>query len=408
MSPKKISIQKALKNKHKLLDEYKNAIDVSAAVTKTNPQGMITYANDAFCEMSGFAREELINHSHSIIKEPNAENSFFQDMWETISRKKVWKGCIKNSKKNGETYYVRSSIVPILDEHEQIVEYIAFSHDITDILKQEEVLKKRIDEEVKKNLQLHKAREEENLREAKFSTIGRMAAGITHEINTPLTYAKGNLEMMIQDILKLDDAIQQKEYLIQDSRTVLEGLNRIAGIVESMREMASHTEENPMFHNLYSSLITALTLASNKAKHICEIRIQNETFKLGMDKNKLHYFTMVQRQRIEQVFVIIINNALDSLVHISDFHARLLEITIDNEYDFVVIRFKDNGGGIDEEILPKIFDPFESNKKEGGMGIGLNVAKRIISDHNGKIIPSNHENGALFELYIPRIHADIV
>ncbi len=118
---------------------------------------------------------------------------------------------------------------------------------------------------------------------------------------------------------------------------------------------------------------------------------------------------MVQRQRIEQVFVIIINNALDSLVHISDFHARLLEITIDNEYDFVVICFKDNGGGIDEEILPKIFDPFESNKKEGGgMGIGLNVAKRIISDHNGKIIPSNHENGALFELYIPRIHADIV
>ncbi len=290
MSPKKISIQKALKNKHKLLDEYKNAIDVSAAVTKTNPQGMITYANDAFCEMSGFAREELINHSHSIIKEPNAENSFFQDMWETISRKKVWKGCIKNSKKNGETYYVRSSIVPILDEHEQIVEYIAFSHDITDILKQEEVLKKRIDEEVKKNLQLHKAREEENLREAKFSTIGRMAAGITHEINTPLTYAKGNLEMMIQDILKLDDAIQQKEYLIQDSRTVLEGLNRIAGIVESMREMASHTEENPMFHNLYSSLITALTLASNKAKHICEIRIQNETFKLGMDKKKVTLF----------------------------------------------------------------------------------------------------------------------
>lgn len=398
-----ISLEKDLKNKHKLLNEYKNAIDVSAAVAKTNPRGIITYVNDAFCKMCEFSAEELINQSHNIIKAPNTDNTFFKDMWSTISSKKVWKGNIKNIKKNGKIYYVHSSIVPILDENEKIVEYIALSHDITDALQEEELLKKRIEDEVQKNLELHKKREEENLLEAKFSTIGRMAAGITHEINTPLTYAKGNLELMIQDIRNLDDTIKQKDYLIEDSQTVLEGINRIAGIVESMREMASHTEENPMFHNLYSSLITALTLANNKAKHICEIRIQNEIFKLGMDKKKLNYPTMVQRQRIEQVFIIIINNALDSLLHITDFHARLLEITIDNEYDFIVMRFKDNGGGISKEMLPKIFDPFESNKKEGGMGIGLNVAKRIISDHNGKIIPSNHENGALFEIYLPKI-----
>lgn len=392
-------------NEHKLLEEYKGAIDASASVTKTDLNGRITYANDSFCTMSGYSREELIGEPHSIVKHPDTPRSTYMDMWKMITNKKVWKGRIKNLKKDGTTYYEYSVIVPIINEQNKIVEYIALRQDITDLFYQEEYLKQRVEEEVEKNLELHKKREDENLLEIKFSTIGRMAAGITHEINTPLTYIKGNMEMMIKDIANLDDSIKQKEYLMEDSMTVLEGVNRIANIVESMREMASHTEETPMYHNIYSSLITALTLAHNKAKHISAIRVQNQPFKLGMDKKKLNYPTMVQRQRIEQVFVIIINNALDALVHIDGFNKRLIEINIDNEYDFIVIRFKDNGGGIDEKILPKIFNPFESTKAEGGMGIGLNVAKRIIDDHGGKIIPSNHENGALFEVYLPKLEA---
>ena len=112
-------------------------------------------------------------------------------------------------------------------------------------------------------------------------------------------------------------------------------------------------------------------------------------------------------QRIEQVFIIIINNALDALKMIDDFEQRSLQITFDETDKDVIIRFKDTGGGINKEILPKIFDPFQSNKEEGGIGIGLNVAKRIIDDHGGKIVPSNHENGALFEVYLPKIPKEV-
>jgi PAS domain S-box-containing protein len=398
----RILLQKKFKNEHKLLEEYKGAIDVSASVTKTDTKGIITYVNDSFCKLSGYSQAELIGHKHSMVRHPETPKSIYLDMWKMITNKKVWQGRIKNLKKNGETYYEYSVIVPIVNEENEIEEYIALRQDITDLFYQEEYLKKRIKEEVKKNLDLHKKREEENLLEAKFSTIGRMSASITHEINTPLTYVKGNLEMMIKDIVSLDDNIKQKDYLIEDANTVLEGVNRIAGIVESMREVASQTNEVPMYHNLYSSLITALTLSYNKAKHISQIRIQNQTFKLGIDKKKFNYSTVVKIQRIEQVFVIIINNALDALLHVEDFNERLLEITIENEYDFIVIRFQDNGGGINENILPKIFEPFQSDKKGGGMGIGLNVAKRIVENHGGKIIPMNHENGALFEVYLPK------
>jgi len=121
-----------------------------------------------------------------------------------------------------------------------------------------------------------------------------------------------------------------------------------------------------------------------------------------MNKERFVFTATFQKQRIEQVLIIIINNALDSLVRKDDFNSRLLEISIENEYEYIVVRIKDNGGGIAKDILPKIFDPFQSNKEEGGMGIGLNVAKRIMSDHNGKIVPSNYGDGALFEVYIPK------
>lgn len=387
----RILLQKKFKSEHKLLEEYKGAIDVSASVSKTDTRGIITYVNDAFCTMSGYSREELVGKNHSLVKHPDTESKIYLEMWETIINKKVWQGRIKNLKKNGETYYEYSVIVPILDEENEVQEYIALRQDITDLYRQEQYLKNRIDEEVKKNLL-----------EEKFSIIGRMAAGITHEINTPLTYIRGNLELMIQDINNLDDAIEQKDYLLDDSKIALEGVNRIASIVESMREMASQTKEISKPNNVYASLLTALTLSYNKAKQISQIRIQNEPFFIGMSKERFSFIADFQKQRIEQVFIIIINNALDALRYKDDFNSRLLEITIESEFDFIVLRFKDNGGGINKDILPNIFDPFQSSKEEGGMGIGLNVAKRIIKDHGGKIIPSNYENGALFEIHLPK------
>lgn len=350
--------------------------------------------------MSGYTQKELIGQKHSIVKHPDTTPEMYLDMWNTITNKKVWQGRIKNLKKNGDTYYEYSVIVPIINENDEIEEYIALRQDITDLFYQEEYLKKRIEEEVDKNLQLHKEKEEALLLEEKFSTIGKMAAGITHEINTPLTYIRGNLEFMIQDIEALDDTIKQKSYLKEDSQTLLNGINRIASIVESMREMASQTKELPELHNIYALLITALTLSHNKAKFISNIKLEGELFKIGTDKNRYHFSVNVQKQRIEQVFIIIINNALDVLKLTKDFDSRLFEITLENTDEYLLIKFKDNGGGIDEDMLPKIFDPFQSNKEEGGMGIGLNVAKRIIDDHGGKIIPSNVDGGALFEVYL--------
>ena len=384
--------KRAFENEHKLLAEYKGAIDVSALVTKTDGNGVITYANNAFCNMTGYKREELLGKRHNIVKHLSTSPEIHADIWKTIKNKKVWQGRMKNRKKDGNTYYEYTVIVPIVDDHDKIIEFIAMRQDITDLYHKEQDLKKRIKEEVEKNLL-----------ETKFSTIGRMAAGITHEINTPLTYIRGNLELMLEDINNLEPSIQEKEYLQEDIQVVLGGVDRIASIVESMREIASSTKEIAKENNVYASLITALTLAYNKSKHITAIHIQNELFTIGMEREKFQFMALTQKQRIEQVWIIILNNALDALKHIDTFEKRLIDINIKNEEKYIVVTIKDNADGIKESILEKIFDPFESTKEEGGIGIGLNIAKRIIDDHKGKIIASNYENGAQFEVYLPRV-----
>lgn len=379
-------------SERKLLEQYKSALDLSAAVSKTDKFGFITYVNDSFCLMSGYAQEELIGKRHKLVRHPETPKALYIDLWRTINSKKVWRGRIKNLKKDRTAHYVELIIIPILNEKNAIVEFIAILQDVTDHYNQELYLKRRIAEEVEKNTH-----------ETKYSTIGRMAAGITHEINTPLTYIKGNVELMSEDIAALSDAIEQKQYLLEDARVISEGVNRIASIVESMREIASQGKTESKAGNVYDSLITALTLAHNKSKQITEVYLQNTPFFVGMPKEKFHFLAMMQAQRIEQVWVIIINNALDVLKqNREEYSQRLLEITIEREDDFIVVRFLDNGGGIDEAFLPKIFEPFESTKEEGGIGIGLNIAKKIIEDHNGKIVASNYENGALFEVYLPR------
>jgi len=128
------------------LDGYKMAIDKSSIVSKTDLKGIITYANDMFCEISGYTREELIGSSHNIVRHPDVPKSAFEDMWRTIRNKKIWKGTVKNRKKDGSYYIVNATIIPILNNKNEIIEYVAVRHDITELEKSKEELKKqRID-----------------------------------------------------------------------------------------------------------------------------------------------------------------------------------------------------------------------------------------------------------------------
>jgi len=139
-------IKKTLENKQniQLLEEYKNVVDRSTIVSKTDTKGIITYANEKFCELSGYTEEELIGKSHSIIRHKEMSQKVFQTLWKTISSGKPWKGIVKNKKKNGDFYIVDTIINPILDTNNNIIEYIGIRHDITELEKYKNVLKNEL------------------------------------------------------------------------------------------------------------------------------------------------------------------------------------------------------------------------------------------------------------------------
>lgn len=129
-----ISIYKELENSQKLLQEYKDTVDDSSIVSKTNPSGIITFVNKKFCEISGYKEEELLGKSHSLLRHPDMSKELFKELWHTIKeQKKTWRGKIKNRTKDGGFYWVEATIKPILDTNGDILEFIALRNDITEL-----------------------------------------------------------------------------------------------------------------------------------------------------------------------------------------------------------------------------------------------------------------------------------
>ncbi|MGM0622713.1 MAG: PAS domain S-box protein, partial [Campylobacterota bacterium] len=127
-----------------LLNEYKDAIDVSTIVSKTDLKGKITYVNRAFCEISGYSAEELLGRSHNIVRHPDMPKYAFEDMWQTIQNQKIWRGIVKNRRKNGDYYVVETIIKPIIDKSGKTKEYIGIRTDITELENIKNNLQKRL------------------------------------------------------------------------------------------------------------------------------------------------------------------------------------------------------------------------------------------------------------------------
>lgn len=140
--------QDELDDSIRFLDQYKMVLDESSIVSKTDSKGIITYVNDAFCEISGYTREELIGKNHNIVRHPDNSPDIFENLWTTIESGKVWKKTFKNFSKKGTEYYVKSVIAPIFDDKGNIVEYIAARMDVTDLIAKERIIQRQLTDEL--------------------------------------------------------------------------------------------------------------------------------------------------------------------------------------------------------------------------------------------------------------------
>ncbi|MBF0273874.1 MAG: PAS domain S-box protein [Nitrospinae bacterium] len=169
--------EKLAEAEENLLRQYRTAIDGASVVSKANTKGIITYVNEALCTVSKYSREELIGKNHNIVRHPDMPKDVFKDLWETITSKKPWYGIIKNRAKDGSHYWMDSSIFPLLDKNEEIMEFISIRHDVTQFQDYRESLEKNL-----------------NLKEKDFGEVLRVSKAYENGINESNILSRADLK----------------------------------------------------------------------------------------------------------------------------------------------------------------------------------------------------------------------
>ncbi|MCG5058145.1 MAG: HAMP domain-containing protein [Limnoraphis sp. WC205] len=251
----------------------------------------------------------------------------------------------------------------------------------------------------------------------KMSSLGQMVAGIAHEINNPICFIQGNLspiESYVEELLTIIDIFRQHcsylppelinyieesdiDFISQDFQKLLQsmrmGTDRICEIVLSLRNFSRLDESQVKACDLHEGLESTLLLLNHRLTSQVEV-----VRKYGNIPD-----VACHPAQINQVFMNILSNAIDALLEREDqLHKKILIVT-ESQYDQVLIRISDNGGGIPPEILGKLFEPFFTTKPVGkGTGLGLAISYKIIEKHQGKIqVHSSAGEGTEFVITLP-------
>ncbi|MEH2023577.1 hybrid sensor histidine kinase/response regulator [Nostoc sp.] len=252
----------------------------------------------------------------------------------------------------------------------------------------------------------------------KMSSLGRMVAGLAHEINNPVNFIQGNFNHLnnhVNCLLNLIGLYQQKypeshfvlqdefgdcnlDFVIDDLPKILSsmkiGTDRIRDIVLSLRNFSrlDHSEKKAV--NLHEGIESTLLLLNHRLKQKIEI------IKIYGNLPPVQCYPA----QLNQVFMNILSNGIDALLELDEPRQKQIVITTEvTELATVIIRFRDNGSGIDSEIQSKIFEPFFTTKPVNkGTGLGLAISYQIIEKHQGNIqLKSELGYGTEFAIEIP-------
>ncbi|WP_201334627.1 MULTISPECIES: PAS domain-containing sensor histidine kinase [unclassified Nitratiruptor] len=407
-----IAAKKEAQHKIFMLKQYQKAIDSSNILSKTDINGIITYVNEEFCKISGYAKEELIGSNHNIVRHPDVPKSKFKEFWDTILAKKIWKGTVKNLDKSGNTFYVNTTVIPILDQKGEIAEFVAIRYDVTESVKLQErlqkkerelellnkelekrveektkelrilnaTLEKRVEEEVEKN------REKDRLmfQQARFASMGEMMANIAHQWRQPLM----ELGLLLYKMVYANE--NEKQACYEKGKKLLSQMSQT--IHDFQNFFRPNKKKEPFDPN--EAILQAVSILEGSIKKK-EIRLDLD---LGNNLSCYGY-----PNEFSQVILNILSNAIEA------FDDRLrkekkIEIRCRKINDIIEIVIQDNAGGIEAKYLDKIFEPYFTTKKsKKGTGLGLYMSKMIIEESmEGELFVQNQDGGARFVIHLKK------
>ena len=347
-----ISIQKELEEKSSLLTK---ALEASInCIIITDKNALVQWANPAFEKLTGFKTDEIMGKNpKEFISSKKQSKEFYSQMWETILEKKPWRGELINKKKDGSLYDEELIITPVLDENDEIVNFIAIKQDITH-----------------RKLILLEKEERDKLffQQSKMASMGEMLGNIAHQWRQPLsvisTAATGIKMQKEMNILTDKDFYYTMDSINKSAQYLSKTIEDFRGFFDP--------KNNKETEFLISDLI-------DKALNIIGSQFVAKDIEIIRNIEKISIFSL--ENEFIQVVLNILNNAKDALLNLEN-DRKLIFINAYLENKTVIIEIKDNAGGIRDNIIQKIFDPYFTTKHQSqGTGIGLYMSQNIVKNH---------------------------
>ncbi|MFY9075730.1 hypothetical protein CRU99_07375 [Malaciobacter mytili] len=204
---------KLIKQQKKELEIYKDILDKENLISETDLKGNIIYANDIFCEVSGYTKEELIGQPHNIVRHPDNSSKIFENIWETIQSGNVWKGKIKNKAKDGSSYYIKSTIFPIFDEEGNIKKYVASRFLITQDEEEKQTLKRYILQQKSQKVRTEQEIEQkyQDLLKEALESKDKKISSFVSELQKEIKILRGRINDDKGRILNLEHKLKDSE-----------------------------------------------------------------------------------------------------------------------------------------------------------------------------------------------------
>ncbi len=397
-----------------MFKQYIKAIEKSNIVSKTDTKGIITFVNDEFCAISGYTKKELIGKNHNIVRHPDVPASTFKTLWNTIKAKKIYKSTVKNRAKDGSTFYVNTTVVPILNDNNEIIEFVAIRYDVTKEIESQQALElkeielqelnktleqkvaqktkqlKLLNESLQERIQQEVAKGEERQRilfwQSRMASLGQMLANIAHQWRQPLTEL-GLINFNMKTSMLNHDKVQMMNFYKQ-SKDIIKNMSA------TIDDFANFFKPNK------DTTIFDVSTCIKEALNIIQTLITQENVNINLNLTDVK-INGIPNELI-QVLINLVKNSIDAFV-INNITTRNIDITMLEENNFVTIKLQDNGGGIPKNKQEIIFEPYFTTKHASqGTGLGLFISKMICEyGFNGSLHVHSQNNTTTFYLKFP-------